>query len=115
MKVDRILQIIIYLVNHDSVSANYLAERFGVSVRTIQRDIVSISEIGIPIYSSGGKYGGYSILNTYKLKNMDIRNDEQQMIIKALKSLSTSYTDATLDSLRKWKNLNKHIMIRAFI
>lgn len=99
MKVDRILQIIIYLVNHDSVPASYLAERFGVSVRTIQRDMVNISEIGIPVYSSGGKYGGYSILPTYKVKNMDIRNDEQQMIIKALKSLSTSYTDDTLDAL----------------
>ena len=39
MKIDRMLEIIIYLVNHDNVSARYLAERFGVSVRTIQRDI----------------------------------------------------------------------------
>ena len=49
MKIDRMLEIIIYLVNHDNVSARYLAERFGVSVRTIQRDIVSISSIGIPV------------------------------------------------------------------
>lgn len=34
MKVDRILEIIIYLVNHDNVPASYLAERFQVSVRT---------------------------------------------------------------------------------
>ena len=33
MKIDRMLEIIIYLVNHDNVSARYLAERFGVSVR----------------------------------------------------------------------------------
>lgn len=50
MKVDRILEIIVYLVNHDNVPASYLAERFHVSVRTIQRDMVSISSIGIPIY-----------------------------------------------------------------
>ena len=54
MKIDRMLEIIIYLVNHDNVSARYLAERFGVSVRTIQRDIVSISSIGIPVYAAGG-------------------------------------------------------------
>ncbi len=53
MKVDRILGIIIYLMNHDNVSASYLAERFHVSVRTIQRDIVSISSIGIPVYAEG--------------------------------------------------------------
>lgn len=99
MKVDRILEIIIYLINHDNVPASYLAKRFHVSVRTIQRDIVSISSIGIPVYSEGGKYGGYSILPTYKIKNSDIRNDEQQMIIKALESLSTAYTNDTLKAL----------------
>lgn len=99
MKVDRILEIIIYLINHDHVPASYLAERFHVSVRTIQRDMVSISSIGIPVYAEGGKYGGYSILPTYKIKNSGIRNDEQQMIIKALESLATSYTNDTLKAL----------------
>lgn len=99
MKVDRILEIIIYLINHDNVPASYLAERYHVSVRTIQRDMVSISSIGIPVYSEGGKYGGYSILPTYKIRNSNIRNDEQQMIIKALESLATSYTCDTLKAL----------------
>lgn len=99
MKTDRILGIIIYLVNHDNVSASYLAEKFHVSVRTIQRDMISISAIGVPIYSESGKNGGYSILPTYKIQNSEIRSDEQQMIIKALKSLATSYTNDTLRTL----------------
>lgn len=99
MKTDRILEIIIYLMNHDSVSASYLAERFHVSVRTIQRDMISISAIGVPVYSESGKKGGYSILPTYKINNREIRNDEQQMIIKALESLATSYTSDTLNTL----------------
>lgn len=99
MKVDRILEIIIYLMNHDNVPASVLAERFHVSVRTIQRDIVSISSIGIPVYAEGGKYGGYSILPTYKVKNSDIKSEEQQMIIRALESLATSYTNDTLKAL----------------
>ena len=99
MKVDRILEIIIYLINHDNVPASYLAERLHVSVRTIQRDMVNISSIGIPVYSEGGKYGGYSILPTYKIRNSNIRNDEQQMIIKALESLATSYTNDALKAL----------------
>lgn len=99
MKVDRILGMIIYLINHEHVSARCLAERFSVSVRTIQRDIVSISSIGIPVYSECGKYGGYSILPSYKMKNSDIKADEQQMIIRALESLATSYTNDTLEIL----------------
>lgn len=99
MKIDRILGIIIYLFNHDKVSAKTLAEKYDVSVRTIQRDMVNIASCGIPIYSDNGKNGGYSILSTYKLKNTNIKNDEQQMIIKALETLSTSYTNHTLDSI----------------
>lgn len=99
MKIDRLLEIIIYLLNHDNVPASYLADRFHVSVRTIQRDIVNISAIGIPVYSSGGRYGGYSILPTYKMINTNIKNEEQQMIIKALESLATSYTNDTLNNL----------------
>lgn len=99
MKTDRILEIIIYLINHDNVTARFLAERFHVSVRTIQRDITSISLIGIPVYATGGKHGGYSILPTYKMKNSEIRGDEQQLIIRALESLSTSYTNDTLNAL----------------
>ena len=94
------MEIIIYLINHDNVPASYLAEHFNVSVRTIQRDMVSISSIGIPVYAEGGgKYGGYSILPTYKIKNSNIKNDEQQMIINALESLATSYTSDTLKAL----------------
>ena len=99
MKIDRILGIIIYLFNHDKVSAKTLAEKYDVSVRTIQRDMVNIASCGIPIYSDNGKNGGYSILSTYKLKNTNIKNDEQQMIIKALETLSTSYTNHALDSI----------------
>lgn len=72
MKVDRILETIIYLLHHDNVPASYLAERFQVFVRTIQRDMVSISAIGVPVYATGG----YSILPTYKMKNSNIRDEQ---------------------------------------
>lgn len=96
MKTDWILGIIIYLMNYDNVLASYLVERFHVSVRTIQRDMISISAIGVPVYSESGKNGGYCILSTYKIKNSDIKSNEQQMIIKALESLATSYTEQFL-------------------
>ncbi|MDO5424880.1 MAG: YafY family protein [Eubacteriales bacterium] len=99
MKIDRILEIIIYLLNHDHVPASCLAERFQVSVRTIQRDMVSISSIGIPVYADAGKNGGYSILPNYKIKNTTICDAEQQLIIHALQSLATSYTNDTLNTL----------------
>lgn len=99
MKIDRLLEIIIYLLNHENVSASVLAEKFHVTVRTIRRDMVCITEAGIPVYSNHGKNGGYSILPSYKMKNCDIYRDEQQMIRKALESLATSYANETLAGL----------------
>lgn len=99
MKLDRLLGIIIYLLNHENVPASYFAKRYDVSIRTIQRDIISISSIGIPVYADAGKNGGYSILPNYKIKNTNIREEEQQLIIKALESLASTYTNDTLHSL----------------
>ncbi|UTC77754.1 WYL domain-containing protein [Treponema sp. OMZ 799] len=99
MKLERILEIIIYLLNHEKVSAKYLAEYFNVSVRTIQRDMASIAEAGIPVYTLGGRYGGYAVLENYKIKNINIKNSEQQIIINALESLATSYTNDKLNFL----------------
>ncbi len=99
MKIDRLLEIVIYLLNHENASARALAERFHVSVRTIQRDMVSIMEAGIPVYSNQGKNGGYSILPSYQVRNCNIHEEEQQLIQQALESLATSYANETLAGL----------------
>jgi len=39
MKIDRLIGIIMYLLNRNVVTAKELAERFEVSVRTIVRDV----------------------------------------------------------------------------
>lgn len=104
MKIDRLLKIVIYLLNHENVSARDLAERLHVSVRTIQRDMVSIAEAGIPVYSNQGKGGGYSILPSYKVRNCNIHQEEQQLIQQALESLATSYANETLAGLIEKEN-----------
>ena len=62
MKIDRLLEIVILLLGRESVTARELAEHFGVTVRTIQRDMTSIALAGIPLYANPGRSGGYSIL-----------------------------------------------------
>ena len=61
MKLDRLLGITIYLLNHEKTSASTLAKRFEVSVRTIQRDIEALCMAGIPVAASMGADGGYEI------------------------------------------------------
>ena len=64
MKIDRLLGITIYLLNHNRTTAQRLADRFEVSVRTIIRDIDTLCMAGIPVVSSYGVDGGYEILES---------------------------------------------------
>jgi predicted DNA-binding transcriptional regulator YafY len=49
LKLERLLSIIILLLNRRMVQAKELAERFEVSIRTLYRDIEAIHAAGIPI------------------------------------------------------------------
>jgi len=75
MKIERLLGIVIYLLNRHFVNANTLAEKFEVSTRTIQRDIETLNLAGIPITSMHGASGGYGILDSFK-----IAKEEKQSI-----------------------------------
>lgn len=99
LKIDRLLEIITILLNKDTVSAKTLADHFKVSVRTIQRDMISISLAGIPIYSVEGKNGGYAILPDYKVSSQIMKPEEQELLVKALESLATSYSNESLAGL----------------
>ncbi|WP_243456581.1 helix-turn-helix transcriptional regulator [Mobilitalea sibirica] len=52
MKIDRLLGIVMILLQKDKVTAPYLAERFEVSRRTINRDIEDLCMTGIPVVTT---------------------------------------------------------------
>lgn len=68
MKIDRLIAIIMLLLERDKVSAKDMANMFEVSTRTIYRDLESINQAGIPILSTSGPGGGVEILKTYKIE-----------------------------------------------
>lgn len=106
MRIDRLLEIVILLLNNRTMTGKQLANRFGVSVRTIQRDITALTMAGIPITSDTGYNGGYSVLAGYKLHNSFVKKEDFNIIIMALKSLSTSYENKRLDTI-----LDKYLSI----
>ncbi|MBO9597644.1 MAG: YafY family transcriptional regulator [Cohnella sp.] len=91
MKLERLLSIIILLLNRRMVQAKELADRFGVSVRTIYRDIEAIHEAGIPIVTYQGTNGGIGLVEGYRLDRNVLTHDELADIVTALRSISTSY------------------------
>ncbi len=98
MKIDRLLSIIVYLLNRDLVSARELSDRFDVSVRTIQRDMETIDLAGIPVVSIQGPNGGYSIMDTYKMDRQLISLDDLYYIISSLKGIGSSLEDKKINN-----------------
>lgn len=66
MRSSRLLSILIQLQARGRAPALDLARRFGVSVRTIYRDVDQLSAAGVPVYAERGRNGGFSLLDGYR-------------------------------------------------
>lgn len=89
MKIDRQIGILSMLLQKDTVTAPYLAEKFEVSRRTINRDIEDLCKAGIPIVTKQGVNGGISIMENYRLDKTLFTRGEMQDILAGLRSLDS--------------------------
>jgi predicted DNA-binding transcriptional regulator YafY len=71
---DRNQSILLALKSRRIVKAEELAEEFNVSLRTIYRDIKSLMESGVPIYSEAGY--GYSLDRDFLMRPVSLSEDE---------------------------------------
>lgn len=102
MKIDRLLALTIYLLNHGKTSASKLAEIFEVSQRTIMRDMDALNQAGIPIQSTIGIAGGFQIMNTFVMDKQLASQNDYGFIVTALKGLSSAYANKDIEqTLRK--------------
>lgn len=89
MKIDRLIGIITTLQQKKIVTAPYLAKKFEVSRRTINRDIEDICKAGIPIVTTQGANGGISIMEGFSLDTTVFTEQELTAIFTGLKSLDS--------------------------
>ena len=78
-KLERLISIVMILLQKNVVSTTAFSQLFKVSKRTILRDMETLSLSNIPIYSINGVHGGYGIMDEYKidkrlLSSMDLEN-----------------------------------------
>lgn len=112
MKDNRLFRILYYILEKEKVTANELVDKFEVSVRTIYRDIDSISSVGVPIFTTQGKGGGIKIDNEFILNKSLFDANEKEQIIAALQGLEKtneaykSELITKLSALFKIKNSN---------
>lgn len=77
---------LIRLLNHGRrFTAEELAQETGASVRTIQRDMLSLEELGYPIWSVPGIGGGYEMLPNRLLPPLHLREQEAVALYLTLK------------------------------
>jgi predicted DNA-binding transcriptional regulator YafY len=94
VKINRLLEITLILLNKEVTTARELADKFGVSTRTIYRDIDALSTAGIPVYMNKGSGGGISLLENYALNRALITEHERDNIVLALRTLqATKYPE----------------------
>lgn len=63
----RLITLIFLLQNQPNQKASELAEKLGVSLRTVHRYFAMLDDMGIPVYSERGPYGGFSLVRGYKM------------------------------------------------
>lgn len=88
MKVDRLISMIMVLLDKERISAQELADMFEVSLRTIYRDIDAINMAGIPVRGAPGVGGGFEIMPQYKIDQKVFSNADLSAILMGLSSLS---------------------------
>ena len=105
MKVDRLISIIMILLDKERISAQKLADMFEVSLRTIYRDIDAINMAGIPVCSTSGVGGGFEIMPKYKIDKKVFSTADLSAILMGLTSLSNMIRgDELINDLAKVKS-----------
>lgn len=90
---DRIVAIYFQLQAKPIVKAHDLAEQFGVSLRTIYRDIRALEQAGIPIYGEAGI--GYGLVEGYRLPPTKFSREEI-LTLTAAEKLMQKFVDPDL-------------------
>lgn len=99
MKIDRLIGIITILQQNKKVTAPYLAEKFEVSRRTINRDIEDICRAGIPIVTTQGSNGGISLMEGFSFDTTVFTEQELAAIFTGLKTLDSVSRSPRLELL----------------
>nr|WP_306812829.1 YafY family protein [Paenibacillus soyae] len=112
------------LLNNEILSASELADKYGVSQRTIYRDIETICAAGIPVVSYQGANGGYGIMEEYKMDRSLLGSYDVGSLVTLLQSMSSVFQDErasetirrlqTIQGGQKSSSLNMDIGSRPF-
>lgn len=98
-RIDRLFALTLQLQRKPLVTAKELAVLFGLSERTIYRDMQALIEIGLPIASMPGE--GYRLLDSYRLPPLMLKQEEAIALFISGKMLQKSSIGETADAIEQ--------------
>lgn len=105
----RLITLIFLLQNQPNQKASELAEKLGVSLRTIHRYFGMLDDMGIPVYSERGPYGGFSLVRGYKMPPLVFTLEEAVAVVLGTGIVQEMwgdlYREAAQGALAKLENL----------
>lgn len=109
-RLSRLTAILTQLQTKRLLTATVLAEKFGVSIRTIYRDIRALEQAGVPIITEDGK--GYTLMEGYRVPPVMFTEAQANALITAeqlvLKNKDTSFIKDYTEAIDKIKSVLKY-------
>lgn len=106
-RLSRLAAILTRLQTKRILTSTILAEKFGVSVRTIYRDIRALEQAGVPVLTEDGK--GYSLMEGYRVPPVMFTENEANALITAeqlvLKNRDSSLIKEYTEAINKIKSV----------
>lgn len=92
-RIDRLHAILTHLQSKKKVTAQEMADRFNISLRTVYRDVKALDESGVPVIGEAGT--GYTIMEGYRLPPVMFTQEEASALLLGAK-LAEQFTDGSV-------------------
>jgi predicted DNA-binding transcriptional regulator YafY len=92
-RIDRLHAILTHLQSKRKVTAQEMADRFNISLRTVYRDVKALDESGVPVIGEAGS--GYTIMEGYRLPPVMFTQEEASALLLGAK-LAEQFTDGSV-------------------